>query len=314
MTKNTTVALIIPCLNEEVTIAKVIREFQSVIGSVDIYVIDNGSVDETASIAAKEGAKVLLQPLRGKGNAIRLAFSEVQASVYLIVDGDHTYDAKSALDMINKLNREQLDMVVGVRKHEKKEAYRAGHKLGNQIFNKLFEIIFGNQFSDIFSGYRVFSHAFVKSFPAQSSGFDIETELSVHCINLKLRTGEIETKYIERPIGSFSKLNTFLDGLLILSSMIRLLRQNKPMLFYGFFSMIATLFSIILSFPIILTYLETGLVPRFPSLIVAASSLIVACLILMTGVILQTMLSFQAENRHLSYLAAKAQHQTRPIK
>ena len=245
--------------------------------------------------------------MRGKGNAIRLAFAEVQASIYLVVDGDCTYDANSSLHMINKLTSENLDMVVGVRKQQSKKAYRLGHKFGNQLFNELFKKIFGYQFSDINSGYRAFSYAFVKSFPAQSSGFDIEAEFSVHCVNLRLLTGEIDTNYKERATGSYSKLNTYIDGILILKRMLQLLSRNKPMAFYGFFSFLAAALGLFLFLPVLSTYLNTGLVPRFPSLIVAVSSMIVACLIFITGIILQTMLSFQDENRHLAYLAAKAQ-------
>ena len=308
MTKKNSIALIIPCLNEEIAIAKVIDEFQSIISDLDIYVIDNGSVDKTAEIAKNKGANVLFQPMRGKGNAIRLAFAEIQSNIYLVVDGDCTYDATSSLHMINKLIAENLDMVVGVRKHQSKKAYRLGHEFGNQLFNGLFKKIFGYQFSDVNSGYRAFSHAFVKSFPAQSSGFDIEAEFSVHCVNLKLPTGEIDTNYRERAIGSYSKLNTYIDGILIFKRMMQLLSRNKPMAFYGFFSFLALILGLLLFLPVLSTYLNTGLVPRFPSLIVAVSSIVVACLIFMTGIILQTMLSFQAENRHLAYLAAKAPH------
>ena len=300
------IALIIPCLNEEVTIAKVINDFRQEFSAIDIYVIDNGSTDKTADIARREGAVVLHESRKGKGHAVRRAFGKIDADIYIMVDGDDTYDPKASTDMVARLIEEQLDMVVGIRKHDNDKAYRAGHEIGNHLFNKLFQILFGNQFTDIFSGYRVFSHAFVKSFPARSGGFEIETELSVHSANLHLATCEMETYYKERPEGSDSKLNTYIDGLRILRKMIHLLRQNKPMFFYGIFSVLALLGALLLGVPVILTYLETGLVPRFPSLIVSIGGLIVSLLIFMTGTILQTMLSFQAENRHLAYLAVKS--------
>jgi len=306
MINNFKIVLAIPCLNEETTIAKVIADFKAVFSILSIYVIDNGSTDNTVKIAIKAGAEVLYEPLRGKGNALRRAFAKINADIYIVVDGDDTYDATAAPNMVQKLIDNKLDMVVGIRKHNNKKAYRSGHQLGNKIFNNLFKIMFGSQFTDIFSGYRVFSHPFTKSFPSQSSGFEIETELSVHCTNLNLSTAEIETYYTERPDGSISKLNTYIDGLRILSKMLQLLRQNKPMVFYGIISFIALIYSFVMGTPVLLTYFETGLVPRFPSLIVAVGSLIIASLILMTGVILQTMISFQAENRHLAYLAIKS--------
>lgn len=299
------IALIIPCLNEEVTIAKVINDFREQFSSIDIYVIDNGSTDKTAEIAGQEGAVVLHESRKGKGHAVRRAFGKIDADIYIMVDGDDTYDANASIEMVARLIDEQLDMVVGIRKHDNDKAYRAGHELGNHLFNKLFQILFGNQFTDIFSGYRVFSYEFVKSFPARSGGFEIETELSVHSANLHLATCEMETYYKERPEGSDSKLNTYIDGLRILRKMVGLLRQNKPMFFYGMFSVLALIAALLLGAPVILTYLETGLVPRFPSLIVSIGGLIISLLIFMTGVILQTMLSFQAENRHLAYLAVK---------
>jgi len=299
------IALIIPCFNEEATIAKVINDFRKQFQSIDIYVINNCSIDKTEDIARLEGAAVLNETRKGKGHAIRRAFSIIDADIYIMVDGDDTYDPKASRMMVSHLIDKQLDMVVGIRKHDNDKAYRTGHKLGNNLFNKLFQILFGNQFSDIFSGYRVFSRAFVKSFPARSSGFEIETELSVHCANLHLATFEMETYYKERPKGSVSKLNTYIDGLRILRKMLDLLRENKPMYFYSIFSIAALIGSLLLGIPVVLTYLETGLVPQFPSLIVSIGSLIVSLLILMTGIIMQTMLSFQAENRHLAYLAVK---------
>ena len=297
------IALFIPCLNEEVTIAKVISDFKEECEGLAVYVIDNGSTDNTKAVAEAAGAIVISEPRRGKGHAVRRAFAQIHASLYIMVDGDDTYDASAVSGMIKRLQDDRLDMVVGIRKHESDGAYRTGHQLGNRLFNSLFCRLFGNQFSDIFSGYRVFSYAFAKSFPARSSGFEIETELSVHCANLLLPTAEMPTHYGERPDGSQSKLNTYFDGFRILRKMIQLLRQNKPMVFYGVGGVLAAVVAIILGAPVLLTYFETGLVPRFPTLIVAVGLLLGACLSFMTGIILQTMLSFQAENRHLAYLA-----------
>ena len=243
---------------------------------------------------------------KGKGHAVRHAFAKIDANIYTMVDGVDTYVPKASADMVARLTDEQLDMVVGIRKHDNDKAYRASHEIGNHLFNKLFQILFRNQFTDIFSGYLVFSHAVVKSFPARSGGFEIETELSVHSANLHLATCEMETFYKERPEGSDSKLNTSIEALRILRKMIDLLRHNKPMFFYGILSAFALIASLLLGAPAILTYLEAGLAPRFPSLIVSIGGLIVSLLIVMTGINLQTLLRLQVENRHLAYLAVKS--------
>lgn len=303
MSEQTNLALIIPCLNEEVTIAKVINDFQREFEQIKIFVIDNGSTDKTSEVAQAEGATIIYEANRGKGNALRRAFSDIDADVYLVVDGDDTYDPCFAPRMVKMLVEDKLDMVVAVRAPSSEKAYRGGHQFGNKAFNKLFKLLFGNKFSDIFSGYRVFSKAFVKSFPALSYGFEIETEICVHATNLRLATKEIVAPYHPRPIGSNSKLNTYKDGFKILVKLINLLRTSRPLLFYGCFGIVFTAYSLILLAPILLTFFETGLVPRFPTLIVTVGSLVISAIFLMIGVILQTMLSFQDENRRLFYLS-----------
>lgn len=298
------VALIIPCLNEQETIQKVIKDFRKYIKDLKIVIVDNGSTDKTREYAEKLGTQILVEPIKGKGNAIRRAFALVEAKTYVLVDGDDTYDASIAKKMVNMLNDNKLDMVVGVRRHDDPNSFRAFHLSGNKIFNKLFRIFFGKKFSDIFSGYRVLSRRFVKSFPAISNGFEIETELCVHSINLKLSTAELACNYKQRPSGSTSKLKTIADGLKILKMMIKLLRNNKPMLFYSGLSALFFAAASILGLPVLGTYFSTGLVPKFPSLIVSVGLLIISMVFIMAGVILQTIVEFQAENRHLAYLAA----------
>ena len=305
MLENIKVALIVPCLNEELTVGTVLSDFKSQFSNIELFVVDNGSSDATATIAMRHGAKVIYEARKGKGNAIRRAFALVDADVFILVDGDDTYDVSNAHVMVAKLIEEDLDMVVGVRMHKSGDAYRGGHEFGNLVFNKLFEVLFGNQFSDIFSGYRVFSRSFVKSFPALSLGFETETEMSVHAANLQLATGELEVAYSARPAGSNSKLNTYKDGFRILITMLNLFRVNKPLLCFSSLSLLPAICSASLMYPILSTFLETGLVPKFPSLIVAVGCIVVSFLLVMVGTMLQTILSFQAENRRLAYLATR---------
>jgi glycosyltransferase involved in cell wall biosynthesis len=299
------IALLIPCLNEELTIVEVIKDFKDQFSNLDIYVIDNGSSDDTAILASNVGATIISEPKKGKGNAVRRGFADIMADIYILVDGDGTYDAASANKLVELLIKEHLDMVVGCRAYEDKTIYRKGHRLGNMFFNYLFKNFFGNHFTDIFSGYRVFTRRFVKSFPATSYGFEIETELSVHTVNLRLRSQEVDTKYKLRPLGSQSKLRTIKDGLRILKAFVNLLRLNKPMVFYCFFSLLFLIGSSLLGIPVLLKYFEIGLVPRFPSLIVSVGFFVISVLLLITGIILQTMLAFQIENRRLAFLAVR---------
>lgn len=271
---------------------------------LEIFVIDNGSSDKTAQIAKSQGVKVLYVNEKGKGNALRRAFAKIDADIYVIVDGDDTYDPYAVNKMVDELIENDLDMVVGVRKQLDKLAYRIGHKSGNLIFNKFFSFLFGNKFSDIFSGYRVLSGRLVKSFPAHSEGFEIETELCVHCINLHLSTSEIETEYTQRPKGSKSKLNTLRDGFKILLMMIRFFSWNKPITFYGILSLVCFVIFFLLSFPVFYTYFQTGEVPRLPTFVLSIGFLILSVLLFNSGIILRAMLIFQSENRRQAYITA----------
>ena len=298
------IAVIIPCLNEQITVGKVVKSLAEKLDNATIYVVDNASTDATAQKARDAGAVVLTQKIPGKANAVRHAFSIVDADVYLMIDGDGTYDASAAPAMINKLINEQLDMVISARVNASDEAYRFGHKIGNKFFNLLFKLIFENKFTDIFSGYRVFSKAFVKSFPALSNNFEIELELSVHAVLLKLQTAEVSSEYGARPIGSRSKLNTAKDGLSIMLKIIQLMRYNKPIAFFGILVVFCMIAAFTLGTPVLVDFYRTGLVPRVPSLIVASGFFIVGVVIFITSLILDAMQRFQAENRMFAYLSA----------
>lgn len=297
-----TLAIIVPCFNEEATVTTVVKRFAKAAPTAAIFVVDNASTDNTAKNAKEAGATVLTQTLPGKAHAIRHAFANIDADIYVMVDGDDTYDADIVRLMVDNLISRQLDMVVGKRSNAPTAAYRFGHQIGNKVFNAFFRMMFGGNFQDIFSGYRVFSRRFVKSFPIQSRGFEIETELSFHALSLRMQVVEIDTKYKERPVGSTSKLNTYVDGIRIVSTMIQLMRYNKPMLFYGCFAMGFGAVSIFLGLPIVWHFFETGLVPKFPSLIVSVGFLILAAISFMCALILDAMLRFQNEARMLAYI------------
>lgn len=263
------IAVLVPCYNEGIAIRKVVESFKTVLPTATIYVYDNNSTDGTFEIARQSGAIVRREILQGKGNVVRRMFADIDANVYVMVDGDATYDASSAPVMIEKLLSEQMDMVVGCRNGQCQEAYRTGHRLGNQFFTKIVELLFGRAFSDILSGYRVFSRRFVKSFAASASGFEIETELTVHSLQMRLRTGEVDTPYSARPEGSTSKLSTYRDGWRILKVIVDLIISERPLLIFGTLFLFSGLLSFILFTPIVWSYITTGLVPRFPTLFVA---------------------------------------------
>ena len=263
------IAVLVPCYNEGIAIRKVVESFKTVLPTATIYVYDNNSTDGTFEIARQSGAIVRREILQGKGNVVRRMFADIDANVYVMVDGDATYDASSAPVMIEKLLSEQMDMVVGCRNDQCQEAYRTGHRLGNQFFTKIVELLFGRAFSDILSGYRVFSRRFVKSFAASASGFEIETELTVHSLQMRLRTGEVDTPYSARPEGSTSKLSTYRDGWRILKVIVDLIISERPLLIFGTLFLFSGLLSFILFTPIVWSYITTGLVPRFPTLFVA---------------------------------------------
>ena len=300
------IAVLLPCYNEEAAIAATVAGFRAALPTATIYVYDNNSRDRTRELAAKAGAVVRSETQQGKGNVVRRMFADIDADVYVMADGDLTYDPKSAPAMVDMLVAEQLDMVVGTRKHEQAEAYRGGHVLGNKLFTGLLAGLFGRSFTDIFSGYRVFSRRFVKSFPVLSSGFEIETEMSVHALELRMPVGEVETSYGARPDGSQSKLSTYSDGWRILKTIGTLYRVERPTLFYGLIGLLLLVLALILGEPLVVTYVRTGLVPRFPTAILASAMTIIAVLCFFTGLILDTVTRGRREVRRLAYLAHRA--------
>ncbi len=297
------IAVLLPCYNEEAAIAKVIAGFRKALPGAQIYVYDNNSRDRTVERAAKAGAVVRTERMQGKGHVVRRMFADVDADVYVMADGDLTYDPKAAPAMVEQLLADQLDMVVGTRQHEARDAYRGGHVLGNRIFTGLLARLFGRSFSDIFSGYRVFSRRFVKSFPVLSEGFEIETEMSVHALELRMPVGEVGTAYGVRPEGSESKLSTFRDGWRILKTIATLYRVERPVLFYGSIGALLLAAAIILAVPLVITYMDTGLVPRFPTAILVTGMTIIAVLCFFAGLILDTVTRGRREMRRLAYLA-----------
>jgi glycosyltransferase involved in cell wall biosynthesis len=297
------IAVLLPCYNEEAAIGATVAGFRAALPDATIYVYDNNSSDRTREIAAKAGATVRTERQQGKGHVVRRMFADIDADVYVMADGDLTYDPGAAPAMVEMLIADQLDMVVGTRRHEEKDAYRGGHVLGNRIFTGLLSGLFGRSFSDIFSGYRAFSRRFVKSFPVLSSGFEIETEMSVHALELRMPVGEIETAYGARPEGSHSKLSTYGDGARILRTIATLYRVERPVLFYGGVGALLLTLAIVLSIPLIVTYVHTGLVPRVPTAILVTGITIIAVLCVFTGLILDTVTRGRREVRRLAYLS-----------
>jgi glycosyltransferase involved in cell wall biosynthesis len=300
------IAVLLPCYNEEAAIAQTIIRFKAALPQADIYVYDNNSSDRTREVAAAAGATVRAERMQGKGHVVRRMFADVEADIYVMADGDATYDAAAAPELVRKLIDEQLDMVVGARQSEVEEAYRRGHRLGNRLFTGLLASLFGRTFSDIFSGYRVFSRRFAKSFPALSRGFETETEISVHALELAMPVGEVVTAYGARPEGSHSKLSTWRDGWRIMKTIIHLFRIERPVIFYGSFSLFLAALAVALSIPLAITYFETGLVPRFPTAILATGLMILAALSFFAGLILDTVVRGRREVRRLHYLSLPA--------
>jgi len=300
------IAVLLPCYNEEKAIAATVRGFRAALPSATIYVYDNNSRDRTREVAAEAGAIVRSERQQGKGHVVRRMFADIDADIYVMADGDLTYDPESAPEMVDLLLGEQLDMVVGTRRHEEKDAYRGGHVLGNKVFTGLLSGLFGRSFSDIFSGYRVFSRRFVKSFPVLSSGFEIETEMSVHALELRMPVDEVETAYGARPEGSHSKLSTYSDGWRILKTIVTLYRIERPVLFYGSIGALLVVAALLLAVPLVQTYLQTGLVPRFPTAILVTGMVIVAVLCFFAGLILDTVTRGRREVRRLAYLSLTA--------
>ena len=300
------IAVLLPCYNEEAAIGATVAGFRAALPDATIYVYDNNSTDRTLEVAKAAGATVRSEKQQGKGNVVRRMFADIDADVYVMADGDLTYDPAAAPAMVGMLLAEQLDMIVGTRKHEAKDAYRGGHVLGNRLFTGILSGLFGRSFSDIFSGYRVFSRRFVKSFPVLSEGFEIETEMSVHALELRMPVGEVETSYGARPEGSQSKLSTYGDGWRILKTIVNLYRTERPVLFYGSIGALLVIAAVILALPLVQTYLRTGLVPRFPTAILVTGMVIVAVLCLFAGLILNTVTRGRREVRRLAYLSLEA--------
>ncbi len=296
------IAVLIPCYNEEIAIASVICDFRVALPNATIYVFDNNSRDRTVEVAMQAGAIVCRVPLQGKGNVVRRMFADVDADAYVLVDGDDTYHAASAQAMVTRLFDENLDMVVSRRVTDEVAAYRQGHRFGNWVLTECVARLFGRAFTDILSGYRVFSRRFVKSFPALATGFEIETELTVHALELRMPIDEIETPYKSRPEGSVSKLNTYRDGIRILATILKMFRQERPLIFFGCIGAVLGLTALALSIPLFLTYAETGLVPRFPTAILVTGMTLVAVLCLACGLILDTVTRGRHEMKRLVYL------------
>jgi glycosyltransferase involved in cell wall biosynthesis len=296
------IAVILPCYNEEAAIAAVVEGFRKELPQAKIYVYDNNSKDRTSQVATAAGAIVRTETLQGKGNVVRRMFADIDADVYLMCDGDITYDAASGPALIAKLVDENLDMVVGCRIDSEAAAYRAGHRFGNALFTGFVAYLFGNRFTDILSGYRAFSRRFVKSFPALSNGFETETELTVHALQLRMPIGELDTPYGARLEGSTSKLSTYRDGMRIMLMITKLFKNERPLFFFTIIFALLGLVALGLSFPLLLTYLETGLVPRLPTAVLAASVMLLAFLALTCGLVLDTVTHGRRELKRLAYL------------
>ena len=302
LTETPRIAVLLPCYNEEAAIAQTVAGFRAALPGAIVYVYDNNSSDRTMEVARAAGAVVRSERMQGKGKVVRRIFADIDADIYVMADGDATYDPASAAAMVARVSDEGLDMIVGTRVHEAADAYRRGHVLGNRMMTGILAGLFGRSFTDIFSGYRVFSRRFVKSFPVLSAGFEIETEISVHALELKMPVGEVETRYFARPEGSVSKLSTWSDGYRIARTILTLYRIERPMLFFGVIAAVLALLALGLSVPLVVTYLETGLVPRFPTAILATGLMILAALCGFTGLILDTVVRGRREVRRLAYL------------
>ncbi|MCF6320936.1 MAG: glycosyltransferase [Rhizobiaceae bacterium] len=301
MFKDKTIAVLVPCMNEELTIAQVIKDFQKSLPGASIYVYDNNSTDDTAKVARKAGAIVREEKRPGKGNVVRRMFSEIEADIYVMIDGDDTYDAKNAQKIVSELVTTGSDMVVGAREGASEKHQRAGHAAGNKIFNIIYTTLFGREFTDIFSGYRAFTRRFVKSFPALSAGFEIETELSVHASQLRLPVSEISFPYNDRPEGSESKLSTFRDGIKIMKTIIVLLKEYKPLYFFGVIGLLGAILSVLMAIPIFVEFSKTGTVTAVSTAMLVTGIMIISMLTVTAGVILDSIRRFRAEVKRLFY-------------
>jgi len=297
------IAVLVPCYNEETAIAKVVADFRAALPDAAIYIYDNNSRDRTVDIAHAAGAIVRSEKHQGKGHVVRRMFSDIEADIYVLVDGDATYDAPSARTMIARLVAERLDMVVGARVDRDEAAYRLGHRFGNTLLTAFVANVFGNTFKDILSGYRVLSRRFVKSFPVLSSGFEIETELTAHALVLELPVAEVETPYYARPAGSKSKLHTWRDGIRILGTIVRLYRAERPLGFFSGIGISLAIMAVGIAIPIFVTYLVEGVVPRLPTAVLSTGLMVVACLAMTCGLVLDTVTRGRREIKRLAYLS-----------
>lgn len=298
------VAVLIPCYNESASIVSVIKDFQRYLPGAEIYVYDNNSTDGTGRKAAKAGAIVRQELRQGKGNVVRRMFADIDADIYVMTDGDGTYDIKRVPDMIAELRENQLDMVVGARAETQNECYRAGHRSGNRLLTKMVNVFLGGQerLTDMLSGLRVFSKRFVKTFPAISSGFEIETELSIYALSRKLPLKEVATAYFARQEGSHSKLNTWQDGIKILKMIVYLIKEERPLLFFSLIAGVLFVASVVLAVPVVLEFMKTGLVPRFPTAILSTGLMICAAVSMVAGLVLDSLASTKKEISRQNYL------------
>jgi len=300
------IAVLIPCYNEEKPIGTVVADFRKALPDADIYVYDNNSSDNTVEVAAAAGAIVRPEPQQGKGHVVRRMFSDIEADLYVLVDGDNTYEAAAAPRLVEQALRESLDMVNGCRVTESQGAYRLGHRFGNRMLTGLVTTIFGNRTRDMLSGYRVFSRRFVKSFPALSRGFEIETEFTVHALELRMPIADVDTEYFDRLPGSESKLSTIRDGIRILRMILSLIKEERPLQFFGISALVLVVISLLLGAPLVSEFLATGLVPRLPTAVLAAALMIIAVFVFLAGLILDTVTHGRREMKRLAYLQYQA--------
>jgi glycosyltransferase involved in cell wall biosynthesis len=297
------IAVLVPCYNEEAAIGKVVTDFRAALPTADIYVYDNNSKDRTVEAARAAGAEVRSETQQGKGYVVRRMFADIDADIYVLVDGDDTYDAAAAPTLIQHLLNQHQDMVNGARVTQIEAAYRPGHRFGNVLLTTIVAMIFGNRIGDMLSGFRVFSRRFVKSFPALSGGFEIETELTVHALELAMPISEVKTVYKDRPVGSASKLRTFRDGFRILRMIMILVKEERPLAFFTALSAVLMALAVILVVPVIVTYMETGLVPRLPTAVLSTGITLLAFLSLSSGFVLDTVTRGRREMKRLHYLS-----------
>jgi glycosyltransferase involved in cell wall biosynthesis len=304
--KRVRIAVLVPCYNEAATIGDVVQSFAHVLPSANIYVYDNNSTDQTIQIARSAGATVRSESRQGKGHVVRRMFADIEADLYIMVDGDSTYDADAAPMLIEKALDGNLDFVNAARESIDKGAYRPGHRFGNRVLSGLVQMIFGRQFDDMLSGYKILSRRFVKSFPAMSRGFETETELAIHALELRMPSAEVKTRYGERPEGSHSKLRTYRDGFRIVTLIGRLVKDERPFLFFGTIGVLSVALGLVLGLPVVLEYLETGLVPRFPTAILSSGLTVIGTLSFLAGLILDMVTKLRHEMKRLAYLSIPA--------